>query len=372
MLSFWEKNSFVKYDNIIIGSGILGLSVACSIKEKSPSASVLILERGIFPEGASTRNAGFACFGSLSEILSDFNRIGIDETVSLVEKRWRGINILRKRLGDERIGLLNYGGYELIDNKHLHSIDKIKEVNDKIRHIFDSDTFEVKNEKLKDFGFNESIIKCIVYSKFESQIDTGKMMNSLINYAAGLGIKIINGCCVEAVREKENYVKLITKSYSGADQISFEGKRIIVCTNAFTKSLLPGMNIKPARGQVIVTKPVEELKFKGVFHFDEGFYYFRNYENRIIFGGGRNLDFKKEETTDFESNEKIVNDLKQKLETMILPGQEFEIDSTWSGIMGFTENKLPLIEKLSDRIVCIISCNGMGVALASWVAERIV
>ena len=36
-----------------------------------PKSKVLILERGIFPNGASTKNAGFATFGSLSEIISD-------------------------------------------------------------------------------------------------------------------------------------------------------------------------------------------------------------------------------------------------------------------------------------------------------------
>jgi len=371
MLSFWEKNSFINYDNIVIGSGILGLSIACSIKEKNPIGSVLILERGIFPEGASTRNAGFACFGSLSEILSDFERIGEDETVSLVEKRWRGINFLRDRLGDDKIGLLNYGGYELIDDKHLASLEKIKYVNDKLRDIFNRDTFEIRAEKIKEFGFNCQIVKSLVYSKFESQIDTGKMMTSLIDYAAGKGIRVINGCEVESISEKENYVKVITKNYSGEEKISFEGKRIFVCTNAFTKKILPSMKITPGRGQVIVTKPVDGLKLKGVFHFDEGFYYFRNYGNRVIFGGGRNLDFKNEETDEFKPNEKIIDELKYKLDHMILPEQKFEIDYSWSGIMGFNELKLPEIRYISDRIIYAISCNGMGIALSSFVAEEI-
>lgn len=54
MLSFWEKNSLLNYDVIIVGSGILGLSTACEIKERRPEKNVLILERGIFPTGAST------------------------------------------------------------------------------------------------------------------------------------------------------------------------------------------------------------------------------------------------------------------------------------------------------------------------------
>lgn len=372
MLSFWEKNSFIKFDNIVIGSGILGLSIACSIKEKNPSSSVLILERGIFPEGASTRNAGFACFGSLSEILSDFESLGEDETISLVEKRWKGITLLRKRLGDDKIGFLNYGGYELVDDKHLSSLEKIDYVNDKLRSIFSDETFKIRNEKIEEFGFNRNAVKSLIYSESESQIDTGMMMSSLINYAANLGIRIINGCEVENLSEKENYVKVITGNYSGTEKISFEGKRILVCTNAFTKKLIPTMKIKPGRGQVIITKPLEGLKFKGVFHFDEGYFYFRNYENRVILGGGRNLDFVKEQTGEFELNEMIIDDLKSKLTNMILPGQEYEIDHSWSGIMGFTENKLPLIENISDRIISIVSCNGMGVALASYMGELII
>ena len=47
---------------------------------------------------------------------------------------------------------------------------------------------------------------------------------------------------------------------------------------------------------MFLTKPFSKLNIKGSFHYDRGFYYFRNIENRILFGGGRNLDFKKEKT----------------------------------------------------------------------------
>ncbi len=371
MLSFWERNSFLEHDYIIIGGGILGLSVACSLKEKNPHTKILILERGIFPTGASTKNAGFACFGSLTEILSDFDRSGVEETVSIVEKRWKGINLLRKRLGDEKLGLLNYGGYELITGNNLKSIEKINYVNKKLRCIFNSDVFEIKNEKIIEFGFNESAVKALVYSKHESQIDTGKMMSALSDYASSLGIKIITGCNVRRISEKENFVRVIAGDSISDEEIYFSARKLMVCSNAFTKNLIPEVKIKPGRGQVIVTKPVKGLKFKGVFHFNEGFYYFRNFGERVIFGGGRNLDFEKEESTEFEINEIIINDLKNKLENIILYEMKFEIDYVWQGIMGFTENKLPLTENISDRITCIISCNGMGIALSSYIADSI-
>ena len=222
-----------------------------------------------------------------------------------------------------------------------------------------------------EFGFNEKEISAMIYSRFESQIDTGKMMSSLIQYAVSLGVILINGCEVEPISEKENYVKLITGSYSGKEKICFNAKSVIVCTNAFTGRFFPEFNIKPGRGQVIVTKPLTELKFKGVFHFDEGFYYFRNFGSRVNFGGGRNMDFETEESSEFESNEIILNDLKEKLDNVILPGQKYEIDYDWSGIMGFNASKKPEINKVSDRIVSAISCNGMGIALSSSIAKKI-
>ncbi|HMQ68987.1 MAG TPA: FAD-dependent oxidoreductase [Ignavibacteria bacterium] len=370
-LSFWEKDSFINYDFIIAGSGILGLSVACEIKENDPGRSVLVLEKGILPSGASTKNAGFACFGSFTEILSDFERIGEDETIELVKNRYEGINILRERLGDEKTGLLNYGGYELINADHLDSLERIDEINNKLKFIFPDITFEPANFKISEFGFNQDEVRAMIYSRFESQIDTGKMMNSLIEYSGSLGVKIINGCKVDKINEKENYVKLITENSSGKDKIYFNAKSVIVCTNAFTGEFYPELNIKPGRGQVIVTKPVPGLKFKGVFHFDEGFYYFRNFGERVIFGGGRNMDFETEETSEFESNEIILNDLKMKLDDVILPGMNYEIDYSWSGIMGFNDSKRPEIKKISDRITAAISCNGMGIALSSYVAKKI-
>ncbi len=371
-LSFWEKKSFISYDFIIIGSGILGLSTACEIKENNPGRNILVLEKGLIPAGASTKNAGFACFGSLTEILADFNKIGEDDTIELVRKRFKGIDLLRKRLGDEKIGLLNYGGYELLNKDQYGALDKIGYVNKKLGNIFTDDAFVIKNEKISEFGFNKDIVSDIVYSPFESQIDTGMMMSSLIDYAASIGIKIINGCEVEMINEKENYVKVFTNNFSGKDKLNFRAGSVIVCTNAFTPKLFPELVIRPGRGQVLITKPVNGLKFKGIFHFDEGFYYFRNYENRIIFGGGRNMDFEKEETTEFDTNELIINDLIDKLKSIILPDQDYEIDYTWSGIMGFNDLKKPEIKRLSDRITYAISCNGMGVALSSYIAREII
>ena len=71
-LSYWELKSWLtNVDYTIVGSGIVGLNTALNLKKRFPKANILVLERGVLPQGASTKNAGFACFGSLSEILDD-------------------------------------------------------------------------------------------------------------------------------------------------------------------------------------------------------------------------------------------------------------------------------------------------------------
>ena len=68
--SYWERTAFVGHaDVIIIGTGIVGLSAALNLKRLQPSLKVTVLERGFLPSGASTKNAGFACFGTVSEQL---------------------------------------------------------------------------------------------------------------------------------------------------------------------------------------------------------------------------------------------------------------------------------------------------------------
>lgn len=370
MLSFWEKNSFLNWDYIIVGSGLVGLSVACSIKDKHPDKEVLILEKGIFPTGASTKNAGFACFGSLSEILSDINVNGEQRTVEMVEKRWKGIRRLRDRLGDDNIGFLNHGGSELVFDRNIDILEKIDYVNGLLKGIFNADVFSKREDLLEEYGFNKGFVKSLVYSPFESQLDTGKMMRSYIKYAGEKGVQIINGCEVKAFEHEGNNVEVMAFHNVLNQEIVFKTKNIVLCTNAFTKYIVPGAPFKPGRGQILVTDPIPGLKFKGVFHFDEGYYYFRNYGERVIFGGARNTALEEEATDRFEHNHAILMHLKWILDTIILPGQDYGISDAWTGIMAFSENKLPVIEK-HDGITMVMSCNGMGVALSSLVGKEV-
>jgi len=365
-ISYWEKKDFFNYDIIIIGSGIVGLNAAIYLKKESPNLSIAVLERGFIPSGASTKNAGFACFGSISELIEQEKIIGTTGLYNLIDKRWNGLLKLRKLLGDSSISYHNYGGYELfkpLENK-LSSlcVSKIDHYNQILKEISGKqDVFKPAPHRIGEFGL--SGIDVLLENTLEAQIDTGKMMVALLEKAREKGIVIFNSCNVTELQENED--DQIVRTPDG----NFRCKRVLLCNNAFVKDLLPSLDVVPGRGQVIITKPIEDLKIKGTFHYDKGYYYFRNIDGRVLLGGGRNLDFKAEETIEFGNTELVQNALIKLLSEVILPEYCFEIEQSWSGIMAFGSSIDPIIKEVKPNVFCAVRCNGMGIAMGTQTGE---
>ena len=130
------------------------------------------------------------------------------------------------------------------------------------------------------------------------------------------------------------------------------------------------LDLYPARNQVLLTQPIQNLKVKGCFHYDRGYFYFRNIGDRILLGGGRNLDFKTEETDGFGSNELIRTALQKLLTEVIYPDKPVLIDRWWTGIMGLGSVKKPILEKTSSNVVAAVRMNGMGVAIGTLIGQE--
>ena len=365
-LSFWERDRFFSgVDVTVIGSGIVGLSAAISVRDKLPNARILIVERGILPEGASTRNAGFACFGSIGELLDDLKTHSEADLLKLVELRFRGLRLLRKRIGDANMDYTGNGGYEIFKSE-----DKLffKECADSINYfnrllspvIGKKNIFRLSKN---DFGFN-NIMPQLIHNTAEGQIDTGKMIERLLLIAQNKKIRQLNGLTVSHLNDEGKSVCITT-----SNGWAFNSQKVIVATNGFAGTLLPHLNVEPKRNQVIMTAPIEGLKLKGCFHFENGYFYFRNVGNRVLIGGGRHLDPENESTDQFGITEFIQNKLIALLSDMVLPKQKFFISDSWSGILGVGKEKKPIIQKISPNVVVAVRMAGMGVAIGSSVGE---
>ena len=368
MLSFWEKDVFLKkYDVCIIGAGFSGLWLAFFLKKQNPKLEICLLERGTLPTGASTKNAGFACFGSPTELLENIETMGMEQTMFWAEKRFEGVKIIEKYFG-QKIEYSTCGGTELFDDKLIfeETKEQISLLNDEIEHFTGKINHFVEDKTIiKDAGFEG--FDYAISNKIEGAIHSGKLVNVLFESLQEMKVKIFFGVDISHFEEEKDTVNIFAK-----DCLVFQAKHLCLATNAFTKKLLPEIDLHAGRGQVFITEPIEGLNWKGTFHFDKGYYYFRNYQNRVLFGGGRNLNFDEENTENFGLTPLIQHNLERFLYENIIPTyKNVKIDQRWSGIMAFDETKTPVSKCINSQLSLSVRMNGMGVALAPTLSKNL-
>ena len=369
MISFWEKKELLSYDLVVLGGGITGMFCALSYRKKFPKASIAILERGLFSSGASTKNAGFACFGSLAELIEDIEQMNENDVYKIIQMRLEGLSLLRETIGDHNLDIKFNGGYELFFDKNLELLEKMDYVNSFLKPIFSKEVFKFNSSKIKKFGFDSSKVKFIVENMLEGQINTGKMMRALRTKINKGNIDFFSNTTLEKF-ELQKDEELLTLNLKKSE-FKLTCKKLAICNNAFVNQILPTLNINPGRGLIIISKPIKNLKIKGSFHYEKGYYYFRNIDNRILLGGGRNLDIHVEKTTLFGINQKIKKKLLNDIHQFILPEQEFNLEMEWSGIMAFGTNKIPIVRRENQNIAVGVKLGGMGIAIGSLIGKKV-
>jgi glycine/D-amino acid oxidase-like deaminating enzyme len=357
--SFWEKYFIESPSDItIIGSGIVGLSTAISIKEIRPDISIKILERGNLPYGASTKNAGFACFGSVSELLDDINKMGEDVCMDIVKMRFRGLEKLKSRVGLKSLEYQDNGGTELFRKKDealkdlcISNINYCNQLMGDYLNI--SGCYEVKsNLSLSWFD------KRCIFNPYEGTINPVTMMENLKSKAVQLDISIIYGVHIVEIDSQNHILKC-------HDHLTINYERLIVCNNGFASQLIPDLPVVPARNQVLMTGIIKDNPLVSAYHVDKGYIYFRQYQGRILLGGGRNINPEEETTSEFGNTSLIQNYLITILEE-ISPGASWHIEHWWSGILGVGDSKYPIVRWVDEHILVGVRLGGMGVAIGSY------
>lgn len=365
-LSYWEKSTYLEnIDFLIIGSGIVGLSTAIFLKKKNKNYKVLVIDRGYLPTGASTKNAGFTCFGSPTELFDDLQNMNELTVWDTFSNRYTGLNTLFELVQKDKIAYRECKSWDVISSKKNNDITKdfIEYINHKAYEI--TGVKEIYHEdKLISSKFGFEGINTSYCNKLEGAIHTGKMIQELYKKAILNDVNVLFGMNAE---------KLDHSAQENVIETQFgeiKAKNTIIATNGFAKKWIKD-DILPARAQVIITNEIPDLKINGTFHYEKGYYYFRNVGNRVLLGGGRNLDFKGETTEEFGSSEQIRLKLLELLKNVILPKHTYEIQDSWSGIMGVGKSKSPIIKKINNNTAIGVRMGGMGVAIGAQVGKKL-
>lgn len=348
MLSYWEKKFLKqKWDLVIIGSGFTGMSLAYHSLQRNKKLKILLCEAQGFGKLASTKNAGFACFGSVSELLTDIKTLGTEKTVELMSMRLNGINAWKNLFGS-KLEIQSNGGFEIFfDEGEFETSQKaLQELNQ------NNDFTELKFEVI-DQTFSENFHKKAIYTPLEFGLNPQNLVNSLkkqlsqyenVHFLDGVFIKK-DGNTIEA--------------NVNAERVILESEKIAFTNNALFKEK---DILKPARAQVLITEPLTNIP-DGTFHAKEGYYYWRNVDNRLLLGGARHLDTKNEETSELALNQNLQNHLEHDMIPKIL-NKPVCVEQRWSGIMAMNKDKFPEIGKLDTNTFYAVKLGGMGVALS--------
>ncbi len=364
--SYWEKDTFfTHYDVIIIGGGLVGLSTAMALSERDKHISIAVLERGAIPTGASTRNAGFACFGSISELKDDLSSMSEDKLKQLVSMRKSGLDNLRSLIDDSDMDYQQYGGFEFFlpgEEALYHSCTQKLDYFNEL--VFQATGLENTYSIVEPRDLDVTVDLPLIKNRHESQLHPAKMIKALINKASR-SAHVFFGTEVSTIKEKQDHVSIQLK-----DSREISCDKLIHATNGFTKHLPELEDIKPVRNQVFVTSEIKDLRWRGCFHVDEGYVYFRNIGNRILIGGARNR-FLNENVGSFGITREVEDYLKSFIEQHLNINEAFQFEHKWSGILAVGSQKKPIIKQHTSRQFVGVRMGGMGVAIGSLVGTEL-
>jgi gamma-glutamylputrescine oxidase len=366
--SIWE-DSYLNYcDVAIIGGGFLGQWCAYYLALHHPNLNIHIYEKDAFSLGASTRNAGFSCFGTMGELISDSEKSSFDKALELLISRYKGLKAIEHFSNTHQVPI-DYeaiGGYELLKKEEFDKVSAfIEQVNQALKDSLDIDlAFEVSNLDKTELPFDGSLH--VIHNQYEGGLNSFKLLQGLKEINQSFGVKTIYGLEAKEVHDGMVYLT------SSMRDMEIHAKHIIIATNAASNHLTKTQQVTPGRGQVFWMQGLH-LPFKGTFHYDSGYYYFRTIsDNQFLIGGARNLAMKHEETLRFGANEMIEKHIVDFVHhTLHIP--EFKVEKKWQGIMGFSQDKLPFIHHLThlgEHVWHLHACNGMGVAMAPTIAKE--
>lgn len=372
--SYWEMNREIfKGDILIIGGGLVGQSIAIAIQKqkkqlKQKPLKICIVDKlPMGQSGASTRNAGFACFGSPTEIIDDLSREEENRTINRISNRISGLSIWKDWIPGNIIEWDDCSGYEVFEREEEMNF---KEVLDKLPHLNKIGESASGNPMI--YSKHKRISSKLPYSiriEGEASLNPGKAHNSLYGLNKELGSQIINGVSIP----NRNYWHKNSEGWTIPTKNGiFKAKRVVIAANAWTPKILNSdLDITPGRGQILMIKSMKPINYNGVFHAKKGYLYFRNGNsiNSLIIGGGRNLFQTNETSLEMTTTKEVQDYLESYARNVLLPNQDFSIQNRWAGIMAFSKqgNKDPLLYWDEPDLLIASRMCGMGIALAPMI-----
>jgi glycine/D-amino acid oxidase-like deaminating enzyme len=263
------------------------------------------------------------------------------------------------------IGYKNEGNHELFLEAHRELADSVlpnlPRWNSLLSPLLPGMAFEMASaETLPGKGIIQAI-----HNPHEGSLNTGMLISELQRKVVESGCSILTGITVTQWQDGDSFAEVNTQLGN------IRCGALLFASNGFTRELLPDLEVYPARNQVLVTSAIPDLPWKGTFHLDRGYFYFRELDGRLLIGGGRHLAGSSENTSIPNTTPDVISRLEHLLQNHLLPGINYRVEMQWAGILGVGPNREVIVRKTGKRSACAVRLGGMGVALGSLMGRKL-
>lgn len=350
-------------DVAVIGAGYTGLAAARALGREG--ASVVVLERDRVGSGASSRNGGMVLPGYKADLADLVRRHGLARARTLWQDSLEAIDFVERVIGEEGIACeWRRAGHVTLAARpaHLHDLEAAGRM------------------LARDFGYQTELLgpgeigREIGSSRYHGglvdplagALQPAAWLAGLARSALGAGAVIAERTGVTAIHRSGDRTRLET----GRGPVT--ARDVIVATNGYTGRLTPYLarRVVPVGSFIVATEPLGEERARGLMPGNRMYsdtknllYYFRlSSDWRLIFGGRAAFV----PTALARSRELLVRGIAE-----VFPGLErVRIEHAWGGTLGFTLDHLPHAGR-QDGVSHGLGYGGHGVALASWLGDRI-
>jgi len=376
---YWETEHLLRpADFTVVGAGIVGMSTALHLKRKRPEALVRLVERSPLSSGGTTRNAGFACFGSAGEWLDDLETLGVEELGCLIGMRAEGLAELMGLLGPDAIGLQWTGGWELLGSGEddVQLGERIRSALDALQHTATPVLRQALGSvhPLGDPGSAVTIdpvmarrvnAELAIALPWEGMLHTGRMVSAFHRELDAIGVHRLHGVQVETLEEE--MAGWVLDTSVGPLRSGTVG----LCTNGLAAQLIDGLDVQSVPNRVLVLRVPSGVLPTGTYHLDRGYLYMRTLDDHhVLFGGGRHWGIKlplpPEDDREAEArwDQALLDAAKKWIEVET-------VTHRWTGWLGVGTDRRPLIGEDRPGLHHAVRMGGMGVAIGARVGREL-
>lgn len=339
-----------RVDVLIVGAGFMGRWLAYFLSRLPRPPRVLVIERDRFSYGASTRNAGFLTCGQVSEMMADAKDFSVDAVLENLRMRLHGIRIVREEFPELEVDACGSTDYDEVT-------DETREFIRRANQAAGEDLYSVRAARIG------GDVRQAVYNRADGGLHPVRLLRLLQGRS---GAEFAFGVRAESVAD--GVARLSTPG--GVHEVRYS--RAFICVNAFARDLDASSIVQPARGQIIITSPVQCRTDKTLGYLDRGYDYFRFVDGRLLIGGGRQ-HFESEATGELKPTEDVLAYLKQTA-ARVIGHQDWQVEHHWAGVMGFPKGRhlggSPR-RRIDESTEVVAGFGGMGVALTPAFAREI-